>query len=298
MNDTSTYSSGSSMFNRFSNNILFQEFIYGGHLQCLGAAGISLMSSTLLNIEFSVGCFVVAYLLLYPAYLYNRYAEMNVDEQTNPRRTEYLRRYAGYMPVLLVIVVCVVIAAVVTYSNRATLFFGLILIAFGLLYTTTVKSLTKYIPVLKNLYVSAFFASLVVFPLFYFDISITPQIGIQALALAMFVYLKSLVMQIFLDIKDVNSDHAQQLRTLPAMFGKEKTLPRLLVVDLGLSLFFPVVFFWIFGAIPVGIWAFALTAPLLVYCYQLVWTENYSGYILRSSEFLSWSVVLLLMNSL
>ena len=276
-----------------TSSILFKEFIYGGHFQSLGAAGIAYVASSILNIQFTWVCFVVVYMIFYPLYLFNRYKEIDLDEATNPDRTHHFRGYVNLMPTILWGVILVVMAIVSIQSNFITLGFTLVLLVFGLLYTVIFKKVTKNIIIFKNLYVSAFFSSLVFFPILYFQEPLDNYLWLRATNLLVFVYIKAFVMQVFLDIKDIESDRKEKLLTIPVLVGKEKTVHFLPIFDLGISLLFSIVFVPMIGTLG---WIFALVAPTLVFCYKLVKRNNYYGYVLRSGEFLSWGIVMFLIK--
>ncbi len=275
--------------------LVFKEFIYGGHFQSFGAAGIAFVACVLLNIEFTWDGFIVVYLMFYPLYLYNRYKELDIDETTNPDRTRHFRNYIKIMPVILWSVIFLVIGMVIFYSNIATLGFSLVLLILGMLYTVFFKKVTRNIIIFKNLYVSAFFSSLVFYPVVYFEQIFTTSLLFKAIILAVFVYLKAFIMQVFLDIKDIESDKKERLLTIPTLLGKYQTIRYLQFFDFGVSIVFPVIFSLVLNTFSGLSWVFALATPFLFYCYKLVKEGNYYGYILRSGEFLSWFFMMLLL---
>jgi len=274
-------------------SILFKEFIYGGHFQSLGAAGIAYIASSLLNIQFTWDCFLVVYMIFYPLYLFNRYKELDLDESTNPDRTQHFRRYDNFMPIILLGVILFVVVIVAVHSNLLTFVFSVALLIFGLLYTVLFKSVTKKVVVFKDLYVSAFFSLLIFFPIFYYQEQLDNLLLLKAIVLFIFVYIKAFVMQVFLDVKDIESDRKEKLRTIPVLVGKGKTIRYLQMFDLGISLLFSIAIVPLIGALG---WVFALATPVLVFCYSLVKRDEYYGYVLRSGEFLSWFFVMILLK--
>ena len=275
-------------------NLIWEEFIYGGHLQSLGAASIVFVSGILLEINITWDILFVAYLIFYSLYLYNRFKEIKIDYLTNPQRTEYLKTYINQTPLILLLVILVLIGSLIYFSNVWALIFSLLLVFFGLLYTTTFKNFTKKIPLFKNFYVAAFFASLVFFPVIYYSYPLTKTLILGLLIFATFVYLKTLMMQILLDLKDVESDKKQELLTFPVIFGKEKTFITLKIISILTTTLIPIIFSLYFNIFPKSVLLLFLTIPFDFYCFKIAHQQKYFGYILMSGKFVLWPILILI----
>jgi len=270
-------------------DLVWKEFIYGGHFQSLGASSIVMVSSILLGIQITWDCLLASYLMFYPLYLYNRFKEIKIDYLTNPQRTAHIRKYMRIIPAMLLLDFIALAIILIYFSNQATLIFAFLLVVLGILYTTAFKKITKKIVFFKNFYVALFFASMVFFPILYYD----HQITLMASAFALFTYFKALTMQILLDVKDIETDQKQELLTFPVILGKEKTLRILKMANIIIILSIIVVSYYL-NIFPKVIIALLLVIPFNFYCIERVQRNNYSGYILASGEFILWFLLITL----
>ena len=102
--------------------VVFNEFIYGGHLQSLGAASVVFVSALLLDLKVGWVILVTIYLIFYAIYLYNRFKEIDIDYSTNKSRTEYLKKYIGFIPVFFYLVILVSLPLLFLYTNLFKIF--------------------------------------------------------------------------------------------------------------------------------------------------------------------------------
>lgn len=274
--------------------LIWNEFIYGGHLQSLGAASIVFVSGILLRIQITWDVLFVTYLLFYAPYLYNRFKEINIDYLTNPERTQHLRKYLKFMPMIFYLVIFTLVISLIYFSSFWALIFGLLLLIFGILYTVVFKKVTKKICFLKDIYVSMFFASLVFLPIIYYSYSLKTALIISSLVLGLFIFFKAFMSQIFLDIKDIKSDRKQGLRTLPIIVGEEKTFKILSLFNLLIILIIPALFSLYFDIFPKSILMLLLIIPFNLYCFSLARQRRYFSYLLAGGEFFFWSILILI----
>lgn len=115
------------------------------------------------------------------------------------------------------------------FTNLYTFIFVAIVVVCGILYTEYFKGLTVgYLAGFKNFYTSFFWASTVVLvPLYYNN-----PIKIPLLYIFLFVFLRWIVNSAFFDIKDIESDSKRGLKTFAVVFGKEKSIRLLQVINL------------------------------------------------------------------
>ncbi len=268
--------------------LVWNEFIYGGHLQSLGAAGIVFVSGILLGIRITWDILFITYLIFYVVYLYDRSREIGKDQATNPERSRHLQSYSRSITAILSAGVIILMISLICFANFWASIFALLLVIFGLLYTKLFKRLTKKIALFKNFYVANFFSVLIFFPIVYYSPSVTSSLITGALALLVLIYFKSIVMQIALDLKDAATDKGEGLLTLAVMIGKEKTL-RVLKAASILSVAPILLSVFIF---PKSILMLLLIIPFNFYCFKLIEKQNYFGYILISGEFLLWAILI------
>jgi 4-hydroxybenzoate polyprenyltransferase len=268
---------------------VWQEFLYAGHLQCLGSVAILWTAATLFQAPFPWGLPIATYAVSYAVYACNRLLEVQADQITNPARTEYIVRYKRAHWAAFYLVTTLAAVIVLATASRPGMIFLAALFVFGVLYTIAFKSLTRFIPAFKTLYVASAFAVLVFLPFVYSGIAIPSA----ALSLATWVFVEAAIMQIFLDIKDIDSDRQAGLRTIPILLGPKATF-RLLYGLILLTALLP--FLWATAAshFPRSIAALALAPWLSLIPFRIARKGHYYGYLLESGKFVTWPVLLAL----
>ena len=269
---------------------IWNELIYGGHLQPLGAASIIFVSGILLKIQITWDVLFVTYILFYPLFLYNRFKEIKIDYLTNSQRTQHIKKYIKFIPIILYLVIFILVISLIYFSNFRALIFGLLVLFFGFLYTIIFKKFTNKIPLFKDLYVAAVFALLPFFLLVYYSYFL---VSINVLLLSLLIFLESFLMPVFLDIKDIESDKREKLRTLPVMLGKEKTIVFLSIFNL-IGTMTIMAFIFYLSTLPKSILMLLFTIPFDFYCYMLVKRRRRFGYILQGGKFILWPFLVLL----
>lgn len=273
---------------------IWNEFIYGGHLPSLGAAAIVLFSGILLNIKITWDCLLITYFIFYLIYLYNQFKEIDVDCLTNPQRTKHIRIYFPKIPKIFYVIIFVIIGSLIYFSNIWALVFGMFLLLFGWLYTVVFKKMTQKIIIFKDLFVSAVFVLLVFFPIIYYSYPLTISLLSIALLIMVFIYFKAFMMQVFLDVKDIESDKKENLLTFPVIFGKEKMLNILGIISLLSTAPIPIIFSLYFNIFPISTLILLLTIPFNLFCFSQAKNQKYSSYVLESSEFILWPILIII----
>jgi geranylgeranylglycerol-phosphate geranylgeranyltransferase len=167
------------------------------------------------------------------------------------------------------------------------------LLACGLLYTSTFKALTRFIPALKTCYVASAFAAIVFLPFAYAGINVPSG----ALPFAAWVFIDAAIMQIFLDIKDIESDREAGLRTIPLLLGRKSTFQMLYVLVIISAL--PPLFWGTFHRhFPPMVGALAVAPLLSVVPFRIAQKGAYFGYLLESGKFVTWPLLLALGRAL
>ncbi len=272
---------------------IWKELIYGGHFQSIGVSSIVMVSSVLLKIQITWDSLFIAYLMFYPLYLYNRFKEIEIDYLTNPQRTDHLKAYLNIMPTILLLTILTLAVALIYFTNSLTSIFALFLVIFGIMYTILFKGITSKIILFKDFYVATFFASMVFFPIFYYNYEPT----LSTFIFAGFTYLKALTMQILLDVKDIETDLKQGLLTFPIVLGKEKTLRILKIANVIIILAIITISYY-FNIFPKAIMALLLVIPFNFYCIKQAQKNNYFGYILASGEFILWLLLIIIAKNI
>lgn len=200
--------------------LVWEEFIYGDHVLSLGALSIALTSASLLNVRLTWDFLVIVYLGVYLVYLYNHYKEIPRDTQTNIERVKCLQKYSNKVPFLIFFCLFIILVLQLFRGKTKSLLLSMFMISFGLLYTLFFKSLTKKIVGFKSFFVAFVWALIVLFLVVFYS----KNIDVVFLLMFVFVFLRIFIGVTFSDIKDMDSDKKEELKTLPLVLGKEKTV--------------------------------------------------------------------------
>lgn len=275
---------------------LKNEFVYGGHLLSLGAASIVFTAAVLLDIGITWDFLLIAYLITYIAYSYNRLVEFKSDFLTNPLRTRHIEGHIRFLPTAIIFSLLIAIALSLNFGNLVSMAFVMLMIVGSLLYTVLFKGLTRDIVGFKSFYVTFFWALLVILLAFYYDAS--P--GISVLLVFYFIFLRVLANAIFCDIKDIDSDKLCGLKTLPVYLGKRNVL--IVIHVLNVLSFFPL----LLGVYEHSLPSFSL-GMIVFYFYTLYYLKIFDednvniqnlSYIMVDGEYILWPLVIFYFRAL
>lgn len=198
-----------------------EEFIFGGHLLSIGGGGIIVSVNLIADLPQVVILPLILYLISQVVYTYNRIRELNSDEQTNPERVDHIKKsYKSFKIRFFIYLISLLVSTVIAGTN--TFYFASFITIGGILYTEVFKKLgiTKYLVGLKAIYISTFWA------LSTFIVPIYNNLPLNNLFiwLSVFVFIRFLVSTIFFDLKDIQSDKINGIRTIPILLGGNTTL--------------------------------------------------------------------------
>ncbi len=206
---------------------VWKEFVYGGHLLSLGLTGIVWSFIIILGLPLNWQILLISYLIPQIVYTYNHFKETKEDFLTNPERTKYLQKVEKYFPFVFSLYFLLLILLLLS-TNINTFLFVLFLSLGGVLYSIHLKKLTQKIFCFKNIYTSLFWAmGGAFFPIFYYSISF----NITFFLFFLFIFFRWILNTIFFDIKDMEGDRKENLKTMPSLIGKEKTLQFLHILN-------------------------------------------------------------------
>ncbi|MFA5368973.1 MAG: UbiA family prenyltransferase [Candidatus Paceibacterota bacterium] len=270
-------------------NLLWRELIHGGHLQSLGVVGITYVSSFLLGINADWKILSLAYLIFYPIYINDRFKWIELDETTNPERTKHIKNYLWLGPKIILFSILLLITLLINIGNLKLTGLSLTILFLGFLYPIYFKNLTKKIFAFKNFYVAFFFATMAILPALY---EMQPLANALLISFVIFVFLKTILMQILLDCKDVEEDRVIGLLTVPALIGKEKTIKFLTVANTLVIISFLFLTGTLINSFPWQMVILLLLIPFNFFSYSLAKKQNYYGYILAGGEFMLWPLLI------
>lgn len=203
------------------------EFIYGSHLLSLGAVGIVMSVAIIMDVAISWDFLVLAYLIFHVIYLYNRYKEFDKDFLTNSERTNHVKRFIKYYPIVILCSVVVIMFILIRRNDTNSFIFGLVMLLMGFAYTDYFKNYTKNIIGFKSIYVAFVWALLVI----YFGIYHNLTINSGMIILFFYILARWLLNTIYFDYKDVDSDKKENLKTFPVVLEKNKFMHLLSIIN-------------------------------------------------------------------
>lgn len=275
---------------------IWNEFIYGGHLQCLGVVGITYTSSFLLNLEASWEILILSYLIFYPIYIYDRFRGVKMDEVTNPERSRHFEGYLFFIPKLIIFSIFLIISLLIYIGITSLFIFSFTFLVLGILYPIYFKGLTKKIIAFKNIFVSGFFTVIAILPVIFYSHNLDFSSKLTLMALMLLIFIKTMLMQILLDCKDVKGDKPLKLLTVPVVIGKDKSLLFLRTFSIlgSLLILVPAIIFLPDFSIKMAV--LLLVIPFNFYTYHLSQKDNYMGYVIGSGEFVLWFALIFTVN--
>ena len=270
--------------------IIWDEFIYGCHLLVFGTGAIVISTAFLLDKKIDWSYPIIIYLTAYAVYLFNRYHEVNLDILTNPERTKHLKKYINFVPIILIFVLLIIIEILVYYEKISFLPFIILLFLGGLFYTVFFKKVTKQVIAFKNFYVALEWTLPVILIPIYYSFSFTFPLFL----IAIFVYLKTFMINSYFDVKDIETDKKEKLLTLPVSFKLKNYLTFLTYLNFLFALII-ILSVW-FKQLPNPVLILLLTIPFNLYVFKE--TEKAviplsKLYFLASGEFILWPFLLL-----
>lgn len=268
--------------------LLYGEFIYGGHLAALGSAIMVFTISILLNIKINLPLLASAYLSTLIVYSYDYHKDAKKDTASNYVRASHLARRVKFYPYMLTFYMVSFIFLLVYLGNLSLLALSAGLALSGILYSVLFKGFTRQIPGFKNMYTSAIWA---VGSTFYLAAYYSLRPGIFFFLMFLFIFLKVLVNTIFYDVKDIEADRYNGLKTLPVSLGESKTMMLLHLLNVAAGI--PILTGVCIGVMPP--YALSLSASCISMASYLIVDKDmgYTRYILADIETLLWPILLL-----
>lgn len=206
--------------------VIWNEFVYGGHLVSISTTLVVLSVLLIINrFENLFLLLLISYLLPQIVYGFNYLKEVKSDFLTNPERASHLNKNLKVR--FYFIFFYVVLGIILLYSIEnyyGLVLFSIIVIA-GLFYP---KDATKKVVGFKSIYVAFFWALIVFLPYLYYSL----KLNLAVFLFFIFVFLRALLNTIFFDIKDIESDHKEGLKTIPIVLSTQKTITLLYVINI------------------------------------------------------------------
>lgn len=271
----------------------FNEIFYGGHYTALGSVLLIFSVSLILNIKSDLGIYVIAYLLSLIIYSFDYFKDLDKDLLLNLDRANYLNKKSKKFHKILLIYAALFLISLILFSNHNFILLIAGMILGGILYSKLVKNKTKNIPLLKNVYTALNWA---VGGTFFIIIYSSLTISLPFLLMFIFIFLRVMINIIFFDLKDLDGDKNNGIKTLPVLFGRENTV--LFLHFLNLASFLPLLWGIHTGFLPlfsISLLFFGFFVYYYIYKSQKATHKqlNLISYTMADSEFVIWPMVLL-----
>ena len=219
--------------------IVWNEFVYGSHFISLAGSSISVIGALLIGIKLTWSVPVIFYLLLQVGFFYNRYKDFKKDFLTNPERTQHVKRYIKYLPIIIIFYSIILTLILVYYGSSSSIVLGLVMLFLALLYSEIAKEITKKIFLFKELYFAACWGLLILLLTLFYSM----PISIAVILLIIFIFIRIFLSTSLFDIKDIISDRNEKLKTLPVLIGEKRAynfltiFSFLLFIPLGIGIY-------------------------------------------------------------
>ena len=197
-----------------------------------------------------------------------------------------------YIPFIIFCSILIIILILVHFANFLSFVFGFLILVSGLLYTNYLKKITKRVVGFKSFFVSFVCALPVIFLAFYYSF----PLNLSVIYIFIFITLRLLINTIFFDIKDIESDKKDKLKTVPVFFGRKKTLIFLYIISV--ISFTPIIIGVYKNSLPL----FSLSL-IVFYFYNLYYLRRVKNkkiniqnlsYVVADGEYLFWPFILFL----
>jgi 4-hydroxybenzoate polyprenyltransferase len=275
-------------------SVIKKEIVYGGHITALIGPSLLISMLILFNKEINIYAIIISYLIPLIVYSFNYQQEFKNDIITNPDKVEYLQSKNKIFPYLMLFYIGLSILILILLNNINILFFMLIIFTGGILYTIIFKVLTRNIPGFKSIYATFIWAYYgTFFAVFLYSLNFNYLIII----IFLFMFLKLFANAIFFDVKDIEADKNEGLKTIPIILGKNRTMTFINIINV-ISLILLLIGI-ITGELPI----YSIVLALFFF-YTYFYSNNgikadiktllkYT-YILADAEFFFWPIVLLI----
>ena len=269
-------------------NIIWNEFIYGGHLLALGPTIIVLTSLVILKLPISPALLLEAYLITFIVYFFDRYSDL--DKESSNVRIKHFNSYKKLIPFVLLVVVFVVFV-LMRQSGAAILLYSALLLVSGFGYSLIFKRVTILVTGFKSFYVATVFASVIFFITLFYSRPVDSAI----LLLFAFFFMRWFINTTFCDIKDKTQDEKEGYKTYAVAMDDSRFYNFLSALN-WLSII-PVLVGIYFGLLPLYSCLIVFVVPYFYLCMKLSRRQNYDVQVVTNEwadgESLLWLVLII-----
>lgn len=206
----------SEIFVKFKN-----EFVHGGYFTALAGPAMASTGALLTNNHLAIPLLLITFIMPLMVYSFDYYKDMDGDKESNPERAATLNKKAKIYPYIIGSYIAILAGLLVIFANWELISFVLLLILLGALYPVGLKKITKVIPGFKNIYTMLVWSMMGAFSAALFN---HQSINLAEILVLAFIFFKTLPDAIFFDLKDIENDRKEGLKTIPVLLGKKRTI--------------------------------------------------------------------------
>lgn len=201
-------------------NMLWNEFIYGGHLCSLSAPCAVYAAAHLASFHVSWQFLAICYLGTESIYMLDHTNGAGTDANSNPGRSAYLAGGISMRRVMVGVFALGAFALVLQRQSCAAAIWTIVLLGAGLGYGVFFKGLTSRIPMFKDFFAACMFAALIPFAAAYEAIPWTDAMSLATLLVFIWLFIDIAVF----DTRDLIADSERNIRTLAVVVGKRRCI--------------------------------------------------------------------------
>jgi 4-hydroxybenzoate polyprenyltransferase len=202
----------------------WDEITYGGYFVGINNALILLIAIIITNkFDFFWMLIFVSFLIVTVIYKVNHLKEVKSDKASNPERSDFVTKNKNKEFIL--VISFILLALIISYLINFRIFLAsMVLLILGIIYP---KNITKKILGFKNLYTALTWSLIIFLPYILF-----PKTNFFIfLFLYIFIFIRSFINIVFSDLKDINDDRRNGLKTYPVVFGERITIKILNILN-------------------------------------------------------------------
>jgi 4-hydroxybenzoate polyprenyltransferase len=240
---------------RHAGRMVADEFINGGHLVGLSFAFIGLATMLIFDFALRWEVALMIYFVTVAVYGFDHYHDLKNDSVNSNARVKYIKRREHIVPFQLALFITSYMILLLTFGTLSTIILGTCILLLGISYSLYFKRFTKTIVGFKNIYVASTVSLGILFTTAFYNMSIPVEIMFFIGYIGISVFLNCS----FCDIKDMESDNKQGLKTLPLLLGKQRFFRFLIIMNslslsvLGLLVYFQFIPFYFISLVGVNI---------------------------------------------
>ena len=228
-------------------------FAYSNVYLALGVSSLAYASSILLIDSVNIFPLLIVFLMTFSMYTLNRKTDVTEDLVNHPERALFFQKFGK--PLFILAAISYPLALGLSFRGGSWAFLPLLIVlAFGFLYSFPwiprrmgkgYRRL-KDITLLKNLTVAVASAvTCVLVPVFYGSLSLS----VSVIVVFLFIVFRVFMNTISFDMRDLEGDKREGIKTIPVLVGVSKT--KLLLYSLNIAVAIMVLISVLYGALPV-----------------------------------------------